>query len=76
MKHYEVEQRVVAGQSPAEEHFDLATITVQHPVTGAVHDIVVRRVGPVPRELVQQALAENREALEQLAPDDGSASNQ
>ena len=76
MKPHPKEQQAIDERTPEQAELDSMTIAVQHPETGVVEHIRVRRAGPLPRRLIQKIIAENREAFELLAPYDGPVSDE
>ena len=75
MKQYQKEQQGVVGRDPVQGCDELTTVTLRNPVTSESQEVPVRRVGRVPRELIRRVIAEDREALELLAPHDGASTD-
>ena len=71
MRQARKDQQVAVGQAPIQGRGEKVTVTLRDPMTGEAEEVSVRRAGPVPRDLIQRAIAEDREALESLAPHDG-----
>ena len=76
MKRHQKEQHAIVKRTPEQAEFDSTTITLQHPLTGEVAHVRVRQAGSLPRRLVREVIAQNREAFERLAPYDGPVSDE